>query len=55
MCIRDRAEAGIPDGTRIKTVSASGNALIQSIAELFQHNLSQNGIQLDIEIMDYAS
>ncbi len=49
------AEAGIPEGTRIRTVSASGNALIQSIAELFQHNLSQIGIQLDIEIMDFAS
>ena len=36
-------------------VAASGATLIQSIAELFQHNLRQIGIELDIEVMDYAS
>ena len=49
------AQAGVPEGTRIRTVSASGAVLVQAIAELFQHNLQQIGIELDIEIMDYAA
>jgi peptide/nickel transport system substrate-binding protein len=49
------AEAGIPQGTRITTITASGAILVQAIAELFQHNLQQIGIELDIEVMDYAS
>ncbi len=49
------AQADIAQGTRIRAVSTSGAILVQSIAELFQQNLHQIGIELDIEIMDYAS
>ncbi len=47
--------AGVAEGTRLTTVSADGNPLLQSIAELFQNNLAQIGIDLDIQLMDYAS
>ncbi len=48
-------QAGIPAGTKIQTVSAAGATIVQSIAELFQHNLKQIGIELDIQTMDYGS
>lgn len=49
------ASAGIPEGTRIWTVVNSGNISLQSVAELFQYNLQQIGIQLDIVDMDYGT
>ncbi len=48
-------EAGVPDGTKIWTVVAMGATIVQTIAELFQYNLQQIGIQMDIEVMDYSS
>lgn len=48
-------QAGIPEGTRIRTVTASGALLVQTIAELYQANLAKIGVQLDIELMDYAA
>ncbi len=49
------AQAGIPPGTKIQTVSAAGATIIQSIAELFQRNLQEIGLDLEIQIMDYGS
>ena len=48
-------QAGIPQGTKIQTIGFEGGAIAQVIAELYQEYLSQIGIQLDIEIMDYPS
>jgi peptide/nickel transport system substrate-binding protein len=48
-------QAGIPAGTKIQTVSATGAVIIQSIAELFQRNLQQIGLDLEIQVMDYGS
>jgi peptide/nickel transport system substrate-binding protein len=49
------AQAGIPAGTKIQTVSATGAVIIQMVAELFQQNLQKIGLELDIQIMDYGS
>lgn len=48
-------QAGIPAGTKIKTVSATGATIVQTIAELYQRNLQEIGLEVEIQIMDYAS
>jgi peptide/nickel transport system substrate-binding protein len=48
-------EAGLPGGTTLTTVYAPGNALVQSIVELFQANLARIDIHLEIEPVDFAS
>jgi peptide/nickel transport system substrate-binding protein len=49
------AQAGIPAGTKIQTVSTTGATIVQSIAELYQRNLQEIGLDLEIQIMDYGS
>jgi peptide/nickel transport system substrate-binding protein len=48
-------QAGIPEGTKIQTVSATGATVVQTIAELYQRNLQQIGLELEIQTMDYGS
>jgi peptide/nickel transport system substrate-binding protein len=47
-------QAGIPAGTKVSTVSAPGEPLVQTIAELFQVNLQQIGLELDIQQMEFS-
>jgi peptide/nickel transport system substrate-binding protein len=49
------AQAGIPAGTKVQTLSTNGAAIVQTIAELFQRNLAEVGLDLEIETMDYGS
>lgn len=49
------AQAGIPEGTKIQTVTATGATIVQSIAELYQRNLKEIGLDLEIQVMDYGS
>ncbi len=49
------AQAGIPAGTKIQTVGYGGAPLVQSVAELYQRNLQQIGLDLEIQTMDYGS
>lgn len=48
-------QAGIPEGTRITTISTGNGTIVQTVAELFQINLQKIGLELEIEMMDYAS
>ena len=48
-------QAGIEQGTKIQTVTASGTPIVQAVAELYQQNLQQIGLELEIQTMDYAS
>lgn len=47
-------QAGIAPGTKVQTVSAAGATVVQSIAELYQQNLQEIGLELEIEIMDFG-
>jgi peptide/nickel transport system substrate-binding protein len=48
-------EAGVEPGTRLSVAIANGNPENQAIAELFQVNLQQIGIELEIENFDIAT
>lgn len=47
--------AGVPSGTKLSVAIANGSAENQSIAELFQANLGQIGIHLEIQNLDIAA
>jgi peptide/nickel transport system substrate-binding protein len=48
-------EAGIVEGTTLTTMSTEANPLISTIAELFKVNLAEIGINLDIQLVDFAT
>ncbi len=47
-------QAGIAPGTKVRTVSAAGATVVQTIAELYQQNLQEIGLELEIEVMDFG-
>lgn len=48
-------EAAIPEGTRLRAMLPMGNQEAVSLLELFQANLGEIGIGLDIELTDFAT
>jgi peptide/nickel transport system substrate-binding protein len=48
-------EAGVMEGTVLTLLLPAGNQDSASIVELFQANLSQIGVTLDIQVVDFAS
>ncbi|MCC6315102.1 MAG: ABC transporter substrate-binding protein [Thermomicrobiales bacterium] len=49
------AEAGVADGTRLTLVQEAGDENVKTAAQLFQANLAQIGIDLNIETVDLQS
>ncbi|MCC6313691.1 MAG: ABC transporter substrate-binding protein, partial [Thermomicrobiales bacterium] len=49
------AAAGVPEGTEMTLVQSEGDLNFISTAQLFQANLAQIGITLNIEVVDYAT
>ncbi len=48
-------EAGVEQGTTLSLANANGNAENQAIAELFQANLQEIGLDLDIQNLDIGA
>jgi ABC-type transport system substrate-binding protein len=48
-------EANVPEGTVLTTLFPAGNQESVTIMELFQANLAQIGITLDIQLVDFAT
>lgn len=48
-------DAGVAAGTRLRMMLVAGNPETMTIAELLQANLAEIGVQLDIELTDFAT